>query len=95
MSTPRIPSAAAGAQAVTTLLGLLRDLLLKFVLPIAGLGLALWGAEELLLAFGVHGDIAKLMRFAVLPIYGLVIFRATRSGGSGTGGTDGGGIDVV
>ena len=77
------PSAAAGAQAVRALLHGLRDLLLRFLLPIAGVGLVLWGAEEVLLAFGVHGDLAKMLRYGALPLYGLLVFRLLgRKGGA-------------
>lgn len=69
------PSSAAGAQAVRALLLGLRELLLRFLLPVAGVGLVLWGAEEALLAFGVHGDLAKMLRYGVLPLYGLMVFR--------------------
>ncbi len=79
MPTPSNTSAAtAGAHAVRALLKGLRDLMLRFILPIAGLGLVLWLAEEALLALGVHGDMAKMLRFGVLPLYVLMMLRLGR-----------------
>lgn len=68
-------SSTAGARAARAVLAGLGELLLRYLLPIAGLGLALWLAEEALLALGVHGDMAKMLRFGVLPVYGLMMLR--------------------
>lgn len=78
LSSTTPPAATAGAQAMRTLLKGLRDLLLRLILPIAGLGLVLWLAEEALLALGVHGDMAKMLRFGVLPLYVLMMLRLGR-----------------
>lgn len=56
----------------------LRGLLLRFVLPLVGLGLTLWAAEVALEALGVHQDVVKLLRFAVIPLYLLIAMVAMR-----------------
>ena len=59
----------------------LRDVVLLFILPVAGLGVVLWGVEEVLLAFGVHGHIVKYLRLLVLPVYGFMVWRLMKGRG--------------
>lgn len=59
----------------------LRGLLLRFVLPLVGLGLTLWGLEVGMEALGVHQDVVKLLRFAVIPLYLLIAMVAMRKKG--------------
>lgn len=56
----------------------LTSLLLRFVLPLVGLGLVLWAAEAGAEALGFHQDVVKTLRVAVIPLYLVVAFLAMR-----------------
>jgi hypothetical protein len=73
---PQDPPAAAPL--VRRALDGLRGLLLRFVLPLVGLGLVLWGVESAAEAMGYHQDVVKMLRMAVIPLYLIVAVLATR-----------------
>lgn len=58
--------------------GVLRAVLLRFLLPLIGLGLALWAVGAGLEALGLHQDMVKMLRIAVIPLYLAVALLATR-----------------
>ncbi len=71
-------SGRAAAVAVRSVLEGVRGLLLRFVLPLVGFGLTLWAVEAGAEAMGYHQDVVKMLRMAVIPLYVLVAFLASR-----------------
>lgn len=61
--------------------GAVRAVLLRFLLPLIGLGLVLWGVEAGMQALGFHQDVVKMLRIAVIPLYLLIAMLATRNKG--------------
>lgn len=59
----------------------LRAVVLRFLLPLIGLGLVLWGVEAGMEALGFHQDVVKMLRIAVIPLYLLIAMLATRKQG--------------
>lgn len=56
----------------------LRDFLIRFLLPLLGLGILLTVIEWGLNSMGVHGDIIHWLRMAVIPLYIVIAVMGTR-----------------
>ena len=63
---------------VSALLRSLRELAVRFLLPLLGLALVLTLVEWGLAAFGIHGDVTKWLRMAMIPLYILIAVSGAR-----------------
>jgi hypothetical protein len=64
--------------ALVAMLRGVRDLLVRFLLPLLALGLLLTLIEWSLGRLGVHGDIIKWLRMAVIPLYLVIAVAGSR-----------------
>lgn len=63
---------------VAAILKSLRDITLRFLLPLLLLGALLEGLELILEALNIHGDVTTWLRTAILPLYLLIAMLGMR-----------------
>lgn len=63
---------------VATILKSLRDVTVRFLLPLVLLGALLEGLALILEALNIHGDVTNWLRTAILPLYLLIAMLGMR-----------------
>ncbi|GAB3459251.1 hypothetical protein [Insolitispirillum peregrinum] len=71
-------TASASRFTARSVLSGLRDIFIRFLLPLLILGALLEGIELLLEMFNVHSDMTNWLRTAVMPLYLLIAMLGMR-----------------